>query len=168
MHHLQEKKKSSPSAHKKSRWTDNEEFNKMKKTLDGKVAGLQNAAELVKETEKFKKREEELFKNLSAEVSGANAATVVRKKNKEVDWEEEERKRKLEEETKEKYNRWGKGLKQVEDVNEKMKNDLHEMSKPLARYADDNDLETYLKEQEREGDPMLAYIRQKKKKKSCG
>ncbi|KAJ8966689.1 hypothetical protein NQ317_014018 [Molorchus minor] len=38
------------------------------------------------------------------------------------------------------------------------------MNKPLARYADDEDLERYLKEQEREGDPMLNYIRKKKKK----
>lgn len=35
------------------------------------------------------------------------------------------------------------------------------MSKPLARYADDEDLEKMLKEREREGDPMLAFIKKK-------
>lgn len=35
------------------------------------------------------------------------------------------------------------------------------MSKPLARYADDADLDKILREQEREGDPMLEYIKQK-------
>lgn len=35
------------------------------------------------------------------------------------------------------------------------------MSKPLARYADDADLDRTLREQEREGDPMLEYIKQK-------
>ncbi|XP_050300788.1 BUD13 homolog [Anthonomus grandis grandis] len=157
----------SPPRKKKSRWgADSEEENhKMQKTLDGKRAGLQNATDLAQETLALKQREDALFKNLSAEVSGANAATIVRGKKKEVDWEEEEKRRKKEAENKEKYERWGKGLKQVEDVNEKIQSDLHEMSKPLARYADDEDLEKYLKDQEREGDPMLAYLRQKKRKK---
>lgn len=38
---------------------------------------------------------------------------------------------------------------------------LHEMNKPLARYAGDDDLENILKAREREGDPMLDYIRNK-------
>jgi len=52
-------------------------------------------------------------------------------------------------------------LKQVEDREEQLKNDLYEMNKPLARYADDADLDKQLREQEREGDPMLKYIKQK-------
>lgn len=40
------------------------------------------------------------------------------------------------------------------------------MSKPLARYADDKDLDSYLKEQDREGDPMLEYLRNKKKEET--
>lgn len=52
-------------------------------------------------------------------------------------------------------------LKQVEDHEERLKNDLYEMHKPLARYADDADLDKELREQEREGDPMLKYIKQK-------
>lgn len=43
----------------------------------------------------------------------------------------------------------------------KMADDLYEMSKPLARYADDEDLEQMLKEREREGDPMLAFMKKK-------
>ncbi|KAJ4435331.1 hypothetical protein ANN_17941 [Periplaneta americana] len=53
-------------------------------------------------------------------------------------------------------------LKQVEDQKENLQHALHEMSKPLARYADDEDLEQHLRNQEREGDPMLEYIRSKK------
>lgn len=49
----------------------------------------------------------------------------------------------------------------MEDREEKLKNDLYEMNKPLARYADDADLDKELREQEREGDPMLEYIKQK-------
>lgn len=52
-------------------------------------------------------------------------------------------------------------LKQVEDREKKLKDDLYEMHKPLARYADDADLDKELREQEREGDPMLKYIKQK-------
>lgn len=37
------------------------------------------------------------------------------------------------------------------------------MSKPLARYRDDEDLERLLKEREREGDPMLAFMKKKNK-----
>jgi hypothetical protein len=45
---------------------------------------------------------------------------------------------------------------------ENLQQALHEMSKPLARYADDKDLDERLRNQEREGDPMLEYIRSKK------
>lgn len=38
---------------------------------------------------------------------------------------------------------------------------MHEASKPLARYRDDNDLEESLKNRERIGDPMLQYMRSK-------
>ena len=41
---------------------------------------------------------------------------------------------------------------------------LHEASKPLARYRDDEDLDEEQRNQEREGDPMLAFIKKKKSK----
>ena len=45
-----------------------------------------------------------------------------------------------------------------------MQEELYEMSKPLARYADDEDLERMLKARERDGDPMLAYVQKKRTK----
>ena len=42
---------------------------------------------------------------------------------------------------------------------------LHEMTKPLARYRDDSDLDEMLRNEDREGDPMLAFLQKKKKKK---
>lgn len=159
---------------KKSRWSEtaSPEPKRMTKTLDGKTAGLQNAKDLAIETEKFKERENNLFENMSAEQSGINATTVVRDRKtgkvRDLEREQEEKKKKQEEEdkNKEKYSKWGRGLKQVEDIKEKITQDLHEMNKPLARYADDEDLERYLKEQERDDDPMLAYIRKKKRKEA--
>ena len=52
-------------------------------------------------------------------------------------------------------------MKQVEETEQRIADALHEMSKPLARYADDDDLDKFLKAQDREGDPMLDYIRSK-------
>lgn len=49
-----------------------------------------------------------------------------------------------------------------------MEDDLYEMSKPLARYRDDEDLEKFLKEREREDDPMLKFLTKKKKKGKKG
>ena len=53
---------------------------------------------------------------------------------------------------------------QTKQNKEKVADYLHEVHKPLARYRDDKDLEMMLKEKEREDDPMLAYMKQKKKK----
>ena len=57
-------------------------------------------------------------------------------------------------------------LKQVESQHDKVKEAIHEMSKPLARYRDDEDLDAHLKAQDREGDPMLHMISKKKSKRS--
>ena len=54
---------------------------------------------------------------------------------------------------------------QTKQNKEKVADYLHEVDKPLARYRDDKDLEMILKEKERDDDPMLAYMKQKKKKK---
>ncbi|KAG5892925.1 hypothetical protein JTB14_006239 [Gonioctena quinquepunctata] len=138
---------------------------KAEKTLSGKKSGLQNAKHLVQELISLKEREDDIFLKMAADVSGENAATVSRKKKTTTPEEDAEQQRK-QHELQEKYSRWGKGIKQVDDHNDKMAEQLHEMNKPLARYADDEDLEKYLKEQERDGDPMLMYIRKKKKKKA--
>ncbi|XP_012277242.1 BUD13 homolog isoform X2 [Orussus abietinus] len=141
--------------------------NRMKKTLDGKTAGLSDAKALREETEAYKKREKELFNKLSTEVTGKGQAAILRDrktgKRRDLAAEAAEKREKEEKdrEEEEKYARWGRGLKQIGDQEEKLKRDLYEMSKPLARYADDADLDKELREQEREGDPMLEYIKQK-------
>ena len=56
-------------------------------------------------------------------------------------------------------------LKQIEAQEAAVQDFLHESSKPLARYKDDRDLETKLKDIEREGDPMLKYIKDKKRER---
>lgn len=146
---------------------------KMDKTLDGKTAGLQKTDELIKESKQIRLKEDAMFKQLSKDVSGESAPTVLRdrKTGKKRDVIEEynrlKEKEAAEEKQKEKYTRWGRGLAQVESRELRIQEELHEMSKPLARYADDEDLERFLKEQEREGDPMLAYLRKKKRKEAA-
>ena len=55
---------------------------------------------------------------------------------------------------------------QTKQNEEKVADYLHEVDKPLARYRDDVDLDTMLKDQERDDDPMLAYMKQKKSKQN--
>ncbi|XP_013145473.1 PREDICTED: BUD13 homolog [Papilio polytes] len=137
---------------------------KMAKTLDGKQAGLQDAVQLRRENENFKKREEEAFSKMTDEVSGRNAKAVSRKSKRETSEDRQKQKEKADrqKELDEKYKRWNKGIKQVEAQEAKIQEYLHEASKPLARHRDDRDLEDNLRRVEREGDPMLRYIREKK------
>lgn len=94
--------------------------------------------------------------------SSKPSKTVVSFNIRNPDQAEKKQKEEARKEQLEKYDRWGKGLKQVSDQQQRLEDDIHEMQKPLARYADDEDLENYLKEQERDGDPMLEYIRKQK------
>ena len=59
-------------------------------------------------------------------------------------------------------------LKQDKMQQEAVSEALREADKPLARYKDDKDLDNLLKNVEREGDPMLAYITKKKQKGDTG
>ena len=55
-------------------------------------------------------------------------------------------------------------MKQREDIEANLAEALHEASKPVARYHDDADMDAMMRDQEREGDPMAAFMRKKKKK----
>ncbi|KAK3923826.1 BUD13-like protein [Frankliniella fusca] len=151
---------------------DSRQDGKMKKTLDGKRAGLQDAKNVKQELMELKRREDKAFEEMDVSLSGRGAVAVQRdrktgmKRDLAREAEEERVKNEAANKHKEKYSRWGKGLKQTEDQHDRLANDMYEMSKPLARYADDKDLDSYLREQDREGDPMLEYLRNKKKEES--
>lgn len=140
---------------------------KMTKTLDGKASGLQDAKTLKRENDEHNKRQEKLFQEMNPEMSGRDAEVTIRDRrgrNKEFEKELENEKQKAEFEAarKKEYDRWGKGLKQIEDIEKRWQEHVHEASKPLARAADDEDLQDHLKNQERLDDPMLEYFRKKK------
>lgn len=171
--------RNSPRRERRSRWspevkresktraTSPPASSKMTKTLDGKAAGLQDANTLKRENDAFKERQEKLFNEMRPEMSGRDAEIVVRDRrgrNKafESEVEDERRKAEADEVRKREYDRWGKGLKQIEDLEKRYKEHMHEASKPLARMADDEDLQDHLRHQERLDDPMLEYMRKKK------
>lgn len=87
----------------------------MVKTLDGKSAGLQDAKSLRQESNKFRKREEETFEKMSADLSGRNAEAVMRDRRTgrvrdfEAEAEKEDEKIRKELERKAVYDHWGKG-----------------------------------------------------------
>lgn len=143
----------------------------MTKTLDGKASGLQDAKTLKRENDEFKQRQDRMFREMRPELSGRNADIVIRDrrgKNKEyeMDVETERKKAEFEAARKKEYDRWGKGLKQIEDMEKRVQEHVHEASKPLARMADDEDLQDHLRHQERLDDPMLEYFRKKKQDES--
>ncbi|CAH2098756.1 unnamed protein product [Euphydryas editha] len=140
---------------------------KMEKTLEGKKAGLQDAKQLKEENQAFRRREDEAFKNMTDETSGRNAKAVSRKGKRETSEEKQKQREKAErqKELDEKYKKWSKGIKQIEAQQAAVQDFMHEAAKPLARYKDDRDLEDKLKDIERDGDPMLQYIRDKKRER---
>lgn len=146
----------------------------MEKTLDGKMAGLQSAKALRVETEKFREREKKVFDGMDEDMCGKNAQVVRRDRktgrirDMEAEMEREREKDEKDRERKAVYDHWGKGVKQVEDHRKRHEEEQIEMSKPVARYAGDADLEDYLRKQERDGDPMLAYMREKEKERKFG
>ncbi|XP_057366904.1 BUD13 homolog [Daphnia carinata] len=144
---------------------------KLTKTLDGKIAGLQTGRALREETEELRKREEEAFRKMDKSLTGQNATTAIRAgKMRQIEAKQQVEKEKAEKIAKlqEAYQKWNKGLKQGESQSTKLAEDVHEMSKPLARFAGDEDLERLLRDQDREGDPMAAYMAKKKAKSGDG
>ncbi len=112
-----------------------------------------------------------MYSELDPDMLGRNAEVVIRersgrKRDYKKEMEEERQKSQKELERKKVYDRWGKGLAQVEAQEGRIQEMVHEMNKPLARTADDADLQDYLKNQERLDDPMLQYMRNKKKEVS--
>uniref|UniRef100_K1PBX2 BUD13 homolog n=1 Tax=Magallana gigas TaxID=29159 RepID=K1PBX2_MAGGI len=151
------------------------------------MAGLSSAKDLKREADIIRKKEDETFKQLtetksggayaipsaSASVSasasgpGENAVTQYRKsgrqqkkKGAEPTQEEIKQTEKLDA----RYDEWGKGMKQKEEKAIRLEDHVYEMTKPLARSKDDQDLDTMLKDQERADDPMLTFIKKKKLK----
>ncbi|XP_006824285.1 BUD13 homolog, partial [Saccoglossus kowalevskii] len=144
---------------------------KPSKTLSGNRAGLSDAATLRRENDQRRQRDNQTFDNLSAEISGRNAETVFRDKGGRKRNLKTEKIKQREEEAKkaeeaEQYMQWGKGVVQSKERQSTVEENLYEMSKPLARFKDDVDLDAMLKEKDRDEDPMLAFVKKKRAKQA--
>nr|CDS26604.1 BUD13 [Hymenolepis microstoma] len=95
--------------------------------------------------------------------------TQVRKRTKGIPSEEdlqnqlEKARKKAELEAK--YQLWNRGIDTIREEEQKLQDAQYEASKPLARYADDQDLNSQLKNFIHAEDPMSAYFAEKAIKK---
>ena len=132
----------------------------------GATAGLQTSEQLRHENTAAREKQETYYRDMAPGVSGKGAETVYRdKEGKRIDPKLERLKMRQEEREKmendAQFMEWGRGVAQVRQAQEKLVDEAYEMTKPLARYRDDEDLERMLKERERAGDPMLAFLKKK-------
>ncbi|CAM1301714.1 BUD13 (predicted), partial [Pycnogonum litorale] len=133
---------------------------KPEKTLEGLKAGLQSARSMREDIRAIKERDDIMI-TMNATELGKGAMPQFRKKAREKAAEKMKAKKEKEEKDamlQEIYSKWGKGIKQVQIQGSKVQTDLYEMSKPLTRYADDDDLEREQKEKEFIEDPMYEYM----------
>lgn len=133
---------------------------KPQRTLDGRRAGLQDLATLRAENKAAKQRDKHSIDAMSKASSGRDAETKLRgrkleKARQRAEEEEKARQRKKV------YDVWNRGVKQVQQQKAELADRLHEMNKPLARHADDRDLELELKSRTRADDPMAEYMARK-------
>ncbi|RCN30161.1 hypothetical protein ANCCAN_24067 [Ancylostoma caninum] len=144
----------------------------VQQTLDGKIAGLQSADDLKKESEKIRQREAKMFEEMDASISGRFAETTVREKQvrkrreKPEDKERKEREAKKQAELQEKYNLWNKGVAQTERREQQLEEMARVAAEPLARMADDEEMNRHLKDIIHEEDPMAAMLMSKKREKA--
>ncbi|XP_045546273.1 BUD13 homolog [Salmo salar] len=132
--------------------------------LSGAAAGLVSVDVLRREQQENRRREKI---NQPLEDASRNAETVFRDKSgkrRDIETEREEQRRMAGEKAEKdlKYAQWGKGVAQGQMQQQNVEDALRESQKPLARSCNDQDLDRMLREQEREGDPMLAMMRRKK------
>ncbi|XP_037072286.1 BUD13 homolog [Pollicipes pollicipes] len=137
------------------------------RTQDGKRAGLQDVTALREENRAARRREQKTMAEMDSSLSGRNAETKIRGRKLQENKEKAAKKAEEEEKAKErkkKYDAWGKGLKQAEERRARVEDHLREANKPLARHADDADLEAELRGRQRKDDPMADYMQRKKAK----
>nr|CAB3226498.1 BUD13 homolog [Phallusia mammillata] len=162
-----------PRPGQKNRKPDSEETHISRKKhgnmMSGGKGGLTSVDSLRHEIKQSKKKEsdlQELAKQYKDETTvyrerGTGKKRNIQKENEQKQEDVEKRKQKEEQ-----YDAWGKGMKQSKLRESAIAEALHESSKPLARYNDDEDLDRIRKEAMRDGDPMAAYITKKKQAKS--
>lgn len=133
---------------------------------NGQRAGVLTKAEIKLEAEKARDAERKAMERLKKESQGENEETIYRdasgrKVDPKMKRAEEARLRKEAIEKEARRMEWGKGLVQRKEAEEEKRRLKEEKDKPMARYADDEDLNEELKERERWNDPAAGFLTKK-------
>ncbi|CAM8995761.1 unnamed protein product [Rhodiola kirilowii] len=124
--------------------------------------GLVTGKDIKDEISKIKKNALLRFQEMDPSTSGQGAVAVYRDKTgKRISKEEYLKSKKPEEKPKEKKLEWGKGLAQKREAEQRLQELELEKEKPFARTRDDKDLDTFLKDKVRWGDPMAHLVKKK-------
>ncbi|KAI8377883.1 Pre-mRNA-splicing factor of RES complex-domain-containing protein [Radiomyces spectabilis] len=139
------------------------------KMSSGQKAGLLTSHEIRAEAERAREAERQMMNRLKQESHGKDAETIYRdvtgrKVDPKIKRAEEARAKKEAMEAEARKMEWGKGLVQRTEAEEEKRRLAEESSKPLARYADDEDYNQGLREQERWNDPAAGFLTKKPSK----
>ncbi|KAI8136775.1 Pre-mRNA-splicing factor of RES complex-domain-containing protein [Fennellomyces sp. T-0311] len=133
------------------------------KMSSGQRAGLLTSHELKQEAARAREAERQMVQKLQGDASGRDAETVYRDETgRRIDPKimraEEARAKKEAVEREERRMEWGKGLVQRSEAESKRRQLEEEKDKALARYADDEDYNQGLREQQRWNDPAAGFL----------
>uniref|UniRef100_A0AC34FHW2 BUD13 homolog n=1 Tax=Panagrolaimus sp. ES5 TaxID=591445 RepID=A0AC34FHW2_9BILA len=141
------------------------------KTLDGKKAGLVSAQEMRKELGEHRTREKNAIEGLDDELTGRFAETKIRtkltgrnRKGTKEDEDKKAREEKKNEELKEKYEKWNRGITQLKQREAQVQEEERVMKEGFSRYADDEAMNEHLRDEILPEDPMAALISKKREK----
>lgn len=127
------------------------------------AGGLRTAAQLAEETAKRKRHEERLRRKALKETAGKEEETVYRDstgKARDTKKEKVEARRQERDDMDKQMAKmeWGKGLVQREDKERRKREEEAMAAKPVARYADDEELNDQQKSEMRWNDPAARFL----------
>ncbi|KAI9494650.1 Pre-mRNA-splicing factor of RES complex-domain-containing protein [Zychaea mexicana] len=140
------------------------------KMSSGQRAGLLTSHEIKQEAARAREAEMQMVQQLQGDRSGRDAETVYRDEtgrriDPKIKRAEEARAKKEAIEREEQRMEWGKGLVQRSEVEAQRRQLEEEKNQPLARYADDQDYNQGLREQQRWNDPAAGFLTSEGKSK---
>ncbi|KAJ3338294.1 bud site selection protein [Gonapodya sp. JEL0774] len=135
---------------------------------DGTHAGLQRASDVAKQAAARREEEDSRLRRMDTRASGKDADTVYRDKsgrkvNPALEKAETLERQRKEEAELERQMQWGRGLAQMREAENRAKQLSGGGALPMARYADDRDMNEAMKVVDRWGDPMAGMVRKKVK-----